>query len=79
MPFPYVEGRQNPRKIAEMVRKVETLMLSYGGRPHLSKLISMTPAEMKTVYPALMQFQRVRRQLDPQNIFYTQRLAKLFG
>ena len=74
-----VEGRQNPRKIVEMVRKVETLMLAYGGRPHLSKLISMTPAEMQSVYPALTTFQQVRRQLDPQNIFYTQRLAKLFG
>ena len=74
-----VAGSQNPRKIVEMVRKVETLMLAYGGRPHLSKLISMTSGEMLKVYPALTQFQEIRRQLDPQNMFYTQRLAKLFG
>ena len=74
-----VSGSQNPRKIVEMVRKVETLMLAYGGRPHLSKLISMTSEEMLKVYPALTQFHEVRRQLDPRNMFYTQRLAKLFG
>ena len=74
-----VAGSQNPRKIVEMVRKVEGLMVAYGGRPHLSKLISMTPAEMLKVYPALTHFHKVRRELDPQNIFYTQRLARLFG
>jgi FAD/FMN-containing dehydrogenase len=42
-------------------------------------LISMTSGEMLKVYPALTQFQEIRRQLDPQNMFYTQRLAKLFG
>ena len=54
-------------------------MLQYGGRPHLSKLIYLEAADMQKIYPALGMFLKVRRRLDPDNVFYTERLARLFG
>ena len=74
-----VAGQQSPEVIATMVKKVERLMLRYGGRPHLSKLIYLTAADLAEVYPGLARFQAIRRRLDPANIFYTQQLANLFG
>ena len=74
-----VVGNQAPKMIVEMVKKIEALMLRYGGRPHFAKLVYMSPNDLATVYPGLKRFQEVRRRFDPSNIFYTQRLAGLFG
>ena len=35
--------------------------------------------QMRQLYPVLTQFHEIRRQFDPYNLFYTQRLADLFG
>ena len=74
-----VVGNQNPQIIVDMVQKIDALMFANGGRPHLAKLIPTTSEQMRQLYPALTQFQEIRRQFDPYNLFYTQRLADLFG
>ena len=74
-----VVGNQNPQVIVDMVKKIDALMFANGGRPHLAKLMPTTSEQMRQLYPALTQFQEIRRQFDPYNLFYTQRLADLFG
>ena len=74
-----VVGNQNPQVIVDMVKKIDALMFASGGRPHLAKLMPTTSEQMRKLYPALTQFQQIRRQFDPYNLFYTQRLADLFG
>ena len=74
-----VTGNQSPQKVIDMVKRIETLMLRVGGRPHLGKLSYLNPDEMLKVYPELKRFQIARRRFDPDNIFYTKRLAQLFG
>lgn len=74
-----VAGHQSPRVIYDMVRRIEKLMIQFQGRPHLAKLIYMNSDELSKVYPGLKRFQEVRKRFDPDDIFYTQRLAKLFG
>ena len=74
-----VAGNQNPQVINDMVRKIEKLMIQFEGRPHFAKLVYMSSDEISKVYPELQRFQEARRRFDPANVFYTQRLAKLFG
>ena len=44
-----------------------------------SQIHQMDLKDLAKVYPELERFQAVRRRLDPANVFYTQRLAYLFG
>ena len=74
-----VAGNQSPHIINDMITKIERLMLRFEGRPHFAKLVYMSPENLSKVYPELKRFQSARRRFDPGNIFYTQRLARLFG
>ena len=54
-------------------------MLRHGGRPHLGKLIFMTPSELKRLYPRWNQFDTLRRQMDPDGMFWTELIEARFG
>ena len=54
-------------------------MLRHGGRPHLGKLIFMTPSELKRLYPRWNQFDALRRQMDPDGMFWTELIEARFG
>ena len=46
---------------------------------HFAKLIYMNSGQMQSLYPKLVKFQAVRQRMDPDNLFYTERLKALFG
>jgi L-gulonolactone oxidase len=62
-----------------MVRRVEQIMLRHGGRPHLGKLIYMTPSELKQAYPGWAKFDDLRRRMDPKGLFWSKAIAARFG
>jgi L-gulonolactone oxidase len=68
-----------PWHVRDMVSRVERLMLRHGGRPHLGKLIYLSPAELKSVYPNWSKFDALRREMDPTGIFWTDRIEERFG
>ena len=74
-----VNGNQDPKIIEKMVKKVENIMLNHSGRPHFAKLIYMNSVQMKSLYPKFEEFQAVRQRMDPDDLFYTERLKALFG
>jgi L-gulonolactone oxidase len=58
-------------------RGVETIMASYGGRPHWGKRHYATAAQLRDRYPEWDTFQAVRARLDPDGVFandYTRRV-----
>jgi FAD/FMN-containing dehydrogenase len=69
----------SPWHAAEMVSTMEQLMLRYGGRPHLGKLIYMKPADLKRIYPHWAKFDALRRRLDPHSVFWSPAIAARFG
>ena len=68
-----------PAHVKEMVMRIERLMLRHGGRPHLGKLIYLDPADMKRIYPQWERFNALRREMDPQGMFWSAALAERFG
>jgi L-gulonolactone oxidase len=68
-----------PSHVKEMVTRVEPIMLRHGGRPHLGKLIYMKPAELRRAYPNWNRFDALRRQMDPNGMFFTADLEARFG
>lgn len=68
-----------PSHAEEMVKRVERLMLRYGGRPHLGKLIYFEPSALKSAYPNWAKFDSLRRQMDPTGLFWTKALEARFG
>jgi L-gulonolactone oxidase len=65
--------------VKKMVSTLERLMLRHGGRPHLGKLIYLSPAELKSAYPNWAKFEALRRQMDPAGVFWTARMEERFG
>jgi hypothetical protein len=55
------------------------MMLKYGGRPHVGKLISLNPADLRRVYPNWDKFNALRHQMDPEGMFWSKLLAGSFG
>jgi FAD/FMN-containing dehydrogenase len=68
-----------PDHAREMVYRVERIMLKYGGRPHVGKLISLNPSDVRRVYPNWDKFNTLRRQMDPEGMFWSKLLAASFG
>jgi FAD-linked oxidoreductase len=58
---------------------VEAIFRNHHGRPHWGKIHSQTAAELAQMHPKWEQFQRVRRQLDPGELFMNDHLRGLFG
>jgi L-gulonolactone oxidase len=63
----------------DMVHRVERLMLKFAGRPHVGKLISLDPADLRAVYPNWNRFNTLRKQMDPDGMFWSNELAAAFG
>jgi FAD/FMN-containing dehydrogenase len=70
---------ETPTHVKEMVTRVEPIMARHGGRPHLGKLFYMKPADLRRVYPNWKKFDAVRRQLDPEGMFWTADIEARFG
>jgi len=72
-----IEG--TPSHVEETVMRVERIMVRHGGRPHIGKLIFMSPSELKRLYPRWNQFDALRRQMDPDGMFWTELIEARFG
>ncbi len=69
----------SPDHAREMVQRVEGLMATHGGRPHLGKLISLDPEDFRRVYPNWGKFNALRRRMDPDGMFWSQTMETSFG
>jgi FAD/FMN-containing dehydrogenase/ketosteroid isomerase-like protein len=68
-----------PSHVKEMVTRVEQIMVRHGGRPHLGKLIYLRPSELRAVYPNWNRFNALRKEMDPDGMFWSRLLAETFG
>ena len=62
-----------------LVSAVGPVLRRHGGRPHWGKLHDMTAAQLAAAYPRWGDFQRVRRELDPQGRMLNAFTRRLFG
>jgi L-gulonolactone oxidase len=59
-------------------REFEALMSNYDGRPHWGKSFSMPHMDIRSVYPAYDEFNRLRRGCDPYNLFRNSFVERVF-
>jgi FAD/FMN-containing dehydrogenase len=64
---------------AHFFADIEPLFRAYGGRPHWGKRHSLAAEQLAPLYPAWEQFAALRRQLDPQGLFFSDDLRRLLG
>ncbi|MGE7941437.1 D-arabinono-1,4-lactone oxidase [Lysinibacillus xylanilyticus] len=57
---------------------VHTMMKKYKGRPHWGKQNHLTAQYVYELYPDIEKFLAIRRQYDPDHVFFTGYLRKLF-
>ena len=57
---------------------VHTLMMKYNGRPHWGKQNYLTAGYVRELYPNVEEFLAIRAQYDPDEVFLTNYLKKLF-
>lgn len=58
---------------------IEPIFRSFGGRPHWGKKHSLRARELRPLYPQWDEYQRLRRELDPDGVFLNRYLRSLFG
>jgi len=63
----------------EFFTAVQDVALSYGGRPHWGKRHSLSADRLSGLYPRWDDFQRVRRELDPDGLFANDHVRRIFG
>ncbi|WPR74514.1 D-arabinono-1,4-lactone oxidase [Algoriphagus sp. NG3] len=56
---------------------LEPIFRAHGGRPHWGKKHSLTAEEIRDMYPKWDDFMKLRRQLDPDNIFLNDYLTRI--
>lgn len=57
---------------------IESIFQSFGGRPHWGKKHAMRAKDLELLYPEWENFQRIRREMDPGNIFLNDYLKRIF-
>jgi FAD-linked oxidoreductase len=62
-----------------LVQALGPVFRRHGGRPHWGKLHDMTARQLAAAYPRWADFQRVRRELDPQGRLLNPFTRRLFG
>ncbi len=63
----------------EFFRDIEPVMRDFAGRPHWAKKHTLGAKELKPLYPEWDRFQAVRRKLDPEGVFVSPYLRRIFG
>ena len=59
----------SPGWVYQYFEEYEKIMKKYNGRPHWAKWFTMNTQELTESYPEFRNFQKIRRQLDPNNLF----------
>ena len=76
----YVGGYMAGEKgYANYLKAYETLMLSFGGRPHWGKEFSMERQHFEQDYPRWNDFKQLRKQMDSGGLFENEWLGKIFS
>ncbi|CAF0889707.1 unnamed protein product [Brachionus calyciflorus] len=70
-------GKEYPRE--EWWNINEKLMIECNGRPHWAKTHNLKKTELMELYPKFEQFDKLRRELDPNEIFINDCLRKVFS
>jgi FAD/FMN-containing dehydrogenase len=58
---------------------IEPILRAHGGRPHWGKKHSLRGPPLAALYPRWHDFMKLRRQLDPHDVFLTRPMARLLG
>lgn len=58
---------------------IEFILRVHGGRPHWGKKHSLHGQRLAALYPRWADFMKLRRQLDPQDVFLAEPMAQLLG
>jgi decaprenylphospho-beta-D-ribofuranose 2-oxidase len=68
-----------PRRAANegLVRRLEAIALSNGGRVYLAKDALLSPESLRTMYPKVAQFESVLARVDPQARFASDMARRL--
>jgi len=75
----HVAMYQKASKWRQFVKKIDSIMKRYEGRPHWAKYHQFTKTDLENLYPRWNDFQEVRKRLDPNGIFLNDYLAPIFG
>lgn len=68
--------RENP---SEYFTAVESIMRSYGGRPHWGKMHTQSAQSLREMYPRFDDFVALRDQVDPDRLFRNRYLDRVLG
>lgn len=61
--------RRRQEEVEEALRQVETVLAPYDARPHWGKLFTADAATVRSLYPRMDDFLRLRDQLDPDRVY----------
>ncbi len=67
------------REYKKYFAAIEPVFLKYEGRPHWGKIHTLGARELAARYPMWNEFQRVRKEMDPQGLFLNSHLKELFA
>ncbi|ADE15269.1 FAD linked oxidase domain protein [Nitrosococcus halophilus Nc 4] len=56
-------------KVLNLLRRLDELVLEYGGRVYLAKDARLSPESLRTMYPRLGEWQQIKRMVDPEGRF----------
>jgi FAD/FMN-containing dehydrogenase len=65
------------RDLVPLLRKMERLVLDYGGRMYTAKDATALPESFAAMYPRLDEFRAVKQRLDPDNRFSSTQSRRL--
>ncbi|MHC4456987.1 MAG: D-arabinono-1,4-lactone oxidase [Planctomycetota bacterium] len=68
----------SPKWASHYFAEFQSLMGDYDGRPHWGKSFSRTHKELRALYPAYDEFDRLRRRCDPNGLFRNSFLDRVF-
>ena len=53
--------------------------MNYKPRYHFGKIINITSGQMRTIYPKMDDFLKIRSEIDPKRLFVNDMLAEILG
>ena len=58
---------------------IEEIFRQYEGRPHWGKMHTQKAETLQSSYPKWSEFQRIRKELDPEGVFMNRYLEEVLG
>lgn len=67
----------NNDSLFPFLRSLDELVIRFGGRVYLAKDSTLAPENFRKMYPRLKEFQQIKKQIDPENIFSSSMARRL--